>query len=51
MGGAGGSGLLMESTERGVIDEDEERGTAEGTLLIKETIDRKDSALQELHQR
>lgn len=51
VGGAGGSGLLMESTERGVIDEGEERGTAEGTLLVKETIDRKDSGLQELHQR
>lgn len=50
VGGAGGSGLLMESTE-GVVNEDEERGTAEGILLVKETIDRKDSALQELHQR
>ena len=49
VGGAGESGLLVESKE-GVI-EDGERGTAEGTLLVKETIDRKDSALQELHQR
>ena len=47
--GADGSGLLVESKE-GVI-EDGERGTAEGTLLIKETINHKDSALQELHQR
>jgi hypothetical protein len=51
VGGAGGSGLLVQESEEGVVDEIEERGTAEGTLLVKETIDRKDSALQELHQR
>ena len=50
VGGASGSGLLVESEVEGVV-EDSERGTAEGTLLVKETIDRKDSALQELHQR
>ena len=49
VGGAGGSGLLVESKEGAI--EDGGRGTAEGTLLVKETIDRKDSALQELHQR
>ena len=49
VGGASGSGLLVESKE-GVI-EDKEREAAEGTLLVKEAVDRKDSALQELHQR
>ena len=47
---AAGSSLLVESKDNNII-EDGERGAAEGTLLIKETIDRKDSALQELHQR
>ncbi len=51
VGGSGGSGLLVQESEEGIVDEVKERGTVEGTLLVKETIDRKDSALQELHQR
>ena len=45
---------LREEGETGLESEDveiEEQGTLEGALLVRETVGRKDSALQELHQR
>ena len=51
-GGASGSGLLLEAKDSVIDDDDDEekRGTAEGTLLVRETISSNDSALQQLHQ-
>ena len=46
--GGGGAGVGEDPASKGVAEEEEE--TAEGTLMVKENVSRKEHAWQELHQ-